>query len=101
MHQGKRYAPKAVIGLTGRHLLGHVLRPDEFSGGEADRLTGPPRTCGAGWLAWQLRPNRVMTPATRTAGRTLPSFSFPPAYRCKAVPKDVCARFSASTAEGR
>jgi hypothetical protein len=34
-HEGKRYAPKAVVGLACRYLLGRVLRPDEFSGGEA------------------------------------------------------------------
>src|SRR5262245_33943221 len=33
--QGRRYAPKAVIGLACEHFLGRVLQPDEFSGGEA------------------------------------------------------------------
>jgi putative restriction endonuclease len=32
---GKRYAPKAVIGLACRSLIGRILRSDEFSGGEA------------------------------------------------------------------
>jgi hypothetical protein len=32
---GKRYAPKAVIGLASRHLLGSILLPEAFSGGEA------------------------------------------------------------------
>jgi hypothetical protein len=32
---GKRYAPKAVVGLAFRHLKGHPLRPEDFSGGEA------------------------------------------------------------------
>ncbi len=32
---GKRYPPKAVIGLACRHLLGRVPLPDAFSGGEA------------------------------------------------------------------
>jgi hypothetical protein len=31
---GKRYPPKAVVGLAARRVLGHALRPDEFSGGE-------------------------------------------------------------------
>src|SRR4051812_45808900 len=31
---GKRYPPKAVVGLAARRLLGRPLRPDEFSGGE-------------------------------------------------------------------
>jgi hypothetical protein len=35
VHAGKRYAPKAVIGLAFRHATGSLLRPDEFSGGEA------------------------------------------------------------------
>jgi hypothetical protein len=35
VHGGKRYAPKAVIGLACRYLLGDVLPPDRFSGGEA------------------------------------------------------------------
>jgi hypothetical protein len=35
VHEGKRYAPKAVIGLACRSLLGRVLMPQEFSGGEA------------------------------------------------------------------
>ena len=35
VHEGKRYPPKAVIGLTFRHLTGQILRPEEFSGGEA------------------------------------------------------------------
>lgn len=33
--EGQRYAPKAVIGLAFRHLLGRPLRPEDFSGGEA------------------------------------------------------------------
>lgn len=35
VYQGKRYPPKAVIGLACRYSLGRALRPDEFSGGEA------------------------------------------------------------------
>ena len=35
LHEGKRYPPKAVVGLAFRHLLGRVLLPEEFSGGEA------------------------------------------------------------------
>jgi 5-methylcytosine-specific restriction protein A len=31
---GRRYPPKAVAGLAARRVLGRVLRPDEFSGGE-------------------------------------------------------------------
>src|SRR5204863_88038 len=34
-HEGRRYAPKAIVGLACRHLLGRVLAPNEFSGGEA------------------------------------------------------------------
>ena len=35
VHDDKRYAPKAVVGLACRHFLGRVLQPEEFSGGEA------------------------------------------------------------------
>jgi hypothetical protein len=35
VHDGRRYPPKAVIGLAYRHLAGRLLRPEEFSGGEA------------------------------------------------------------------
>src|SRR4051794_22232601 len=33
VHQGRRYAPKAVIGLAFRHFDGRVLSPKDFSGG--------------------------------------------------------------------
>src|SRR3954469_1632938 len=35
VHQGRRYPPKAVIGLAFRHHRGSILLPEEFSGGEA------------------------------------------------------------------
>src|SRR5690242_6262723 len=35
VHDGRRYAPKAVIGLAFKRLRGRILLPDEFSGGEA------------------------------------------------------------------
>lgn len=35
VHEGKRYAPKAVVGLACRYSIGRALTPDEFSGGEA------------------------------------------------------------------
>src|SRR3954468_2842830 len=35
VHEGRRYPPKAVIGLACRSLLGRILRPEVFSGGEA------------------------------------------------------------------
>jgi hypothetical protein len=34
-HEGKRYAPKAVVGLAFRYLTGRALSPNEFSGGKA------------------------------------------------------------------
>jgi hypothetical protein len=33
--EGKRFAPKAVVGLAFRYLRGQPLRPEDFSGGEA------------------------------------------------------------------
>src|SRR6476646_470735 len=35
VHDGKRYAPKAVVALACRYSIGRVLTPEEFSGGEA------------------------------------------------------------------
>ena len=35
VHEGKRYAPKAVIGIAFRHLTGAILHHRTFSGGEA------------------------------------------------------------------
>jgi hypothetical protein len=35
VHDGKRYAPKAVIGIAFRHLTGEILHLSKFSGGEA------------------------------------------------------------------
>jgi hypothetical protein len=34
LERGRRYPPKAVVGLAARRLLGRPLRPDEFSGGQ-------------------------------------------------------------------
>ena len=35
VHEGRRYAPKAVVGTACRYSLGRMLLPEEFSGGEA------------------------------------------------------------------
>jgi 5-methylcytosine-specific restriction enzyme A len=35
VHDGKRYAPKAVVGLAFKYLNGRILGHEEFSGGEA------------------------------------------------------------------
>ena len=35
VHDGKRYAPKAVVGLASQYSMGRILQPKEFSGGEA------------------------------------------------------------------
>jgi hypothetical protein len=35
LYEGKRYAPKAAVGLACLHHLGRLLLPDQFSGGEA------------------------------------------------------------------
>lgn len=37
--EGRRYPPKAAIGLAHRHHAGRILRPEEFSGGEAPGQT--------------------------------------------------------------
>jgi hypothetical protein len=33
VHNEKRYAPKAVVGLACRYSIGRILQPEEFSGG--------------------------------------------------------------------
>jgi hypothetical protein len=35
VHDDKRYAPKAVVGLACHYSIGRILQPEEFSGGEA------------------------------------------------------------------
>src|SRR5208337_68229 len=35
LHEGRRYPPKAVVGLACRYSFGRVLLPEEFSRGEA------------------------------------------------------------------
>lgn len=35
VHNEKRYAPKAVVGMACRYSIGRILQHDEFSGGEA------------------------------------------------------------------
>lgn len=37
LYEGKRYPPKAVIGLAARRLLGHPLTPDDFHSGETSK----------------------------------------------------------------
>ncbi len=34
VYRGKRYAPKAVVGMACRYSIGRNLTPEEFSGGE-------------------------------------------------------------------
>jgi hypothetical protein len=34
VHDHKRYAPKAVVGLANRYSIGRMVLPEEFSGGE-------------------------------------------------------------------
>jgi MoxR-like ATPase len=71
VHEGRRYPPKAVVGLAAARALGRPLRPDEFSGGEgqwafrllrahgfqierkeevASGATLPPQPPGAVWI---------------------------------------------------
>jgi hypothetical protein len=35
VHEGKRYPPKAVVGLAFKYVHGSILQPGDFSGGEA------------------------------------------------------------------
>lgn len=35
IHEGRRYPPKAVVGIAFQHFTGEILPPQKFSGGEA------------------------------------------------------------------
>jgi len=37
IHEGKRYAPKEVMGLAAKGVLGRALKPNEFSGGKSSK----------------------------------------------------------------
>jgi HNH endonuclease len=37
--EGRRYPPKAVVGLAAERLSGHILGPGDFSGGESSKST--------------------------------------------------------------
>lgn len=37
LHRGRRYPPKAVIGLAARKVAGRALVPEDFTGGEGSR----------------------------------------------------------------
>lgn len=39
IYEGRRYAPKAVIGLAAERVAGRVLGPGDFSGGESSKST--------------------------------------------------------------
>jgi hypothetical protein len=60
VHDGRRNAPKAVIGLACRSLLGRVLPPEEFSGGEAPGL----HAAGHGLLVAGAFARSEVTPGT-------------------------------------
>jgi hypothetical protein len=51
VHDGRRYAPKAVIGLACRALLGRVRLPVGLSGRAILLATLPPLVLGR-WLHW-------------------------------------------------
>src|SRR5437762_986979 len=34
LYNGRRYPPKAVVGIAVKHLTGDLLGPEDFSGGE-------------------------------------------------------------------
>ena len=78
LEQGKRYPPKAVVGLAARRALGRPLRPDEFSGGEESwafrflrdlgfTIVTKVRSDRTGELP-ETPPDRVWIEDTRTAG---------------------------------
>jgi len=40
LHVGKRYPPKAIVGLAARHILGSPLQPEDFEGGIGTKCFG-------------------------------------------------------------
>ncbi len=46
LHDGKRYPPKAILGIAARRSAGHVLVPSDFSGGEGSPCFNALRRCG-------------------------------------------------------
>jgi hypothetical protein len=71
VHEGKRYAPRAVIGPACRSLLGRVLLPQEFSGGEAlGQANYVLRQLGFTVLAIASSADEVQEVATRSRDRS-------------------------------
>jgi len=56
VHDQKRYAPKAVVGLACRYSVGRVLQPGEFSGGDAAGVQVVLVTVEGGGHTWPGRP---------------------------------------------
>src|SRR4051794_14872232 len=46
VYDGKRYPPKALVGLAARRLRGRPLEPNEFSAGEDSRCFATLRNLG-------------------------------------------------------
>lgn len=46
VHEGRRYAPKEVMGLAARRVIGRTLKPNEFSGGESSKCFKVLRSLG-------------------------------------------------------
>lgn len=46
VHDGERFAPKAVIGIAAKRLTGHVLVPADFIGGESSKCFRVLRSLG-------------------------------------------------------
>jgi 5-methylcytosine-specific restriction protein A len=61
LHDGKRYPPKAILGIAARRSAGHVLEPSDFSGGEGSACFRILRRCG---FEIVLKPNAREGPKT-------------------------------------
>lgn len=61
VHEGRRYAPKAVLGVAARRVAGHPLVPGDFTGGEGSPFFRILRSHG---FTVELKPG---APATRSA----------------------------------
>jgi 5-methylcytosine-specific restriction protein A len=61
LHDGKRYPPKAILGISARRSAGRVLEPSEFSGGESSACFRVLRKCG---FKIELKPSLHAAPKT-------------------------------------
>jgi len=69
VYEGRRYPPKAVLGLAARRQAGRVLRPEDFSGG--DQTNKILKGLGFEIVSKGSRPARLDRSSSATAGEVI------------------------------